>query len=80
MNSNSKSVHSPDTYSQPLADIMGTAIALVTLILPISVISHYSSPPMEQDQQKFLIENSGKFPQLGNTNHRIDRNSLANLI
>jgi hypothetical protein len=72
MNSNSKSVHPPDTYSQPLADIMGTAIALVTLILPISVISHYSSPNIQHDQQS-LMDNSGNIPKQANPNPQIDK-------
>ncbi|MBD2132849.1 MAG: hypothetical protein ACKO9I_24210 [Sphaerospermopsis kisseleviana] len=44
MNSNSQSAKPPDTYSQRVADIVGTAIALVTLTLPVFIISHYSSP------------------------------------
>ncbi|MEA5620255.1 hypothetical protein VB711_20740 [Cronbergia sp. UHCC 0137] len=51
MNPNSQSANSPDTYSQPLADIVGTAIALLTLILPVFVISHYSSPDVQNNQQ-----------------------------
>lgn len=43
MNSNSQSANSPDTYSHRLADIVGTAIALVTLTLPVFVIAHYST-------------------------------------
>ena len=42
MNSNSQSANT-DTYSQRLADIVGTAIALLTLTLPVFVIAHYSS-------------------------------------
>ncbi|MEA5551101.1 hypothetical protein VB713_08960 [Anabaena cylindrica UHCC 0172] len=52
MNSNSPSANSPDTYSQRLADIVGTAIALITLILPVFIISHYSSPDVQNNQQQ----------------------------
>ncbi|MBD2293904.1 hypothetical protein H6G06_10455 [Anabaena sphaerica FACHB-251] len=51
MNSNSQSANTPDTYSQRLADIVGTAIALVTLTLPVFIISHYSSPNVQNYQQ-----------------------------
>jgi hypothetical protein len=50
MNLNSQSANSSDTYSQRLADIVGTAIALITLILPIFIIAHYSSPNVENNQ------------------------------
>ncbi|NET01736.1 MAG: hypothetical protein F6K62_18230 [Sphaerospermopsis sp. SIO1G2] len=43
MDSNSQSAKPPDAYSQPLADILGTIIALTTLILPVFIISHFSS-------------------------------------
>ncbi|WP_414545347.1 hypothetical protein [Nostoc sp. CCY0012] len=43
MNANSQSASTTDTYSHRLADIVGTAIALVTLTLPVFVIAHYSS-------------------------------------
>ena len=56
MNSNSQSANSADTYSQRLADIVGTAIALLTLILPVFVIAHYSSANVENNQQP-LIQN-----------------------
>ncbi|MBD2570727.1 hypothetical protein [Anabaena lutea] len=52
MNSNSQSANSSDTYSQRLADIVGTAIALVTLILPVFIISYYSSPDVQNSQQQ----------------------------
>ncbi|MBK1987783.1 hypothetical protein A0J48_009575 [Sphaerospermopsis aphanizomenoides BCCUSP55] len=51
MNSNSQSANSPDAYSQRLADIVGTMIALVTLTLPVFIISHYSSPEVQSNQQ-----------------------------
>ncbi|MBG1240876.1 hypothetical protein ACEYW6_15860 [Nostoc sp. UIC 10607] len=56
MNSNSQSANSSDTYSQRLADIVGTAIALLTLTLPVFVIAHYSSSDVQNNQQP-LIEN-----------------------
>ncbi|MCL6753722.1 hypothetical protein KBT16_23215 [Nostoc sp. CCCryo 231-06] len=56
MNSNSQSANSSDTYSQRLADIVGTAIALVTLILPVFVIAHYSSTNVQNNQQP-LVQN-----------------------
>ncbi|WP_375497527.1 hypothetical protein [uncultured Nostoc sp.] len=56
MNSNSQSANSTDTYSQRLADIVGTAIALLTLILPVFVIGHYSSTDVQNNQQP-LVQN-----------------------
>jgi len=50
MNSNSQSANT-DTYSHRLADIVGTAIALLTLTLPVFVIAHYSSPDVQNNQQ-----------------------------
>ncbi|MFN6461767.1 MAG: hypothetical protein RMZ41_007950 [Nostoc sp. DedVER02] len=57
MNSNSQSANSTDTYSQRLADIVGTAIALLTLTLPVFVIAHYSSTNVQNNQQP-LIQNT----------------------
>ncbi|MDZ8238305.1 MAG: hypothetical protein RMY36_003485 [Nostoc sp. SerVER01] len=51
MNSNSPSASSADTYSHRLADIVGTAIALLTLTLPVFVIAHYSSNDVQNNQQ-----------------------------
>lgn len=51
MNSNSQSANSADTYSNRLADIVGTAIALLTLTLPVFVIAHYSSSDVQNNQQ-----------------------------
>ncbi|MDF5710657.1 MAG: hypothetical protein PUP90_24045 [Nostoc sp. S4] len=51
MNSNSPSANSADTYSHRLADIVGTAIALLTLTLPVFVIAHYSSSNVQNNQQ-----------------------------
>ncbi|WP_373529643.1 hypothetical protein [Nostoc sp.] len=56
MNSNSQSANSADTYSNRLADIVGTAIALLTLTLPVFVIAHYSSANVQNNQQP-LIQN-----------------------
>ncbi|NDJ24596.1 hypothetical protein GS682_23720 [Nostoc sp. B(2019)] len=50
MNSNSQSANAY-TYSHRLADIVGTAIALLTLTLPVFVIAHYSSPDVQNNQQ-----------------------------
>ncbi|MBD2197176.1 MULTISPECIES: hypothetical protein [Calothrix] len=49
MNSNSQSANT-DTYSHRLADIVGTAIALLTLTLPVFVIAHYSSTNLPYNQ------------------------------
>ncbi|MEH1842830.1 MAG: hypothetical protein V7L20_29860 [Nostoc sp.] len=56
MNLNSQSANSTDTYSQRLADIVGTAIALLTLTLPVFVIAHYSSNDVQNNQQP-LVQN-----------------------
>jgi hypothetical protein len=56
MNSNSQSANSPDTYSHRLADIVGTAIALVTLTLPVFVIAHYSSTNAPNTQQPLTYQ------------------------
>ena len=50
MNLNSQSANSSDTYSQRLADIVGTLIALITLTLPVFIIAHYSSVNVENNQ------------------------------
>ncbi len=49
MNSNTPSANN-DTYSHRLADIVGTAIGLLTLTLPLFVIAHYSSSRVQNDQ------------------------------
>ncbi len=51
MNSNSQSANSTDTYSHRLADIVGTAIAVLTLTLPVFVIANYSSSNVTNNQQ-----------------------------
>ncbi len=43
MNANDQSANSTDTSSHRLADIVGTAIGLLTLTLPLFVIGNYSS-------------------------------------
>lgn len=48
MNLNSQSANSSDTYSQRLADIVGTVIALITLTLPVFIIAHYSASNKNQ--------------------------------
>jgi len=49
MNSNTPSANN-DTYSHRLADIVGTAIGLLTLTLPLFVIAHYSSSSVQNNQ------------------------------
>ncbi|MBD2446592.1 hypothetical protein H6G76_05325 [Nostoc sp. FACHB-152] len=56
MNSNSQSANPTDTYSHRLADIVGTAIALLTLTLPVFVIAHYSSNQVPSNQQPLTYE------------------------
>lgn len=51
MNSNRQSANSTDTYSHRLADIVGTAIAVLTLTLPVFVIANYSSTNVTNNQQ-----------------------------
>ena len=48
MNSNTPSANN-DTYSHRLADIVGTAIGLLTLTLPLFVIAHYSSSRVQNN-------------------------------
>jgi|GEM_PF-2465794 len=43
MNSSSPAASSTERYSHRLADIVGTAIALLTLTLPLFVIANYST-------------------------------------
>ncbi|MBD2298989.1 hypothetical protein H6G80_03740 [Nostoc sp. FACHB-87] len=54
MNSNSQSANTTDTYSHRLADFVGTAIALLTLTLPLFVIAHYSSNDVAPNNQQSL--------------------------
>jgi hypothetical protein len=51
MNSNDPSASTNDTYSHRLADIVGTAIGLLTLTLPLFVIAHYSSSNVHNNPQ-----------------------------
>jgi hypothetical protein len=50
MHSNTQSADSADTYPHRLAEIVGTAIGLLTLTLPLFVIGHYSSSSVQNDQ------------------------------
>ena len=61
MNLNSQSANSCDTSSQRLAVIVGTMIALITLILPVFIIAHYSSPNVENNQPSltYNLSNTG---------------------
>ncbi len=43
MESSSQSANSPGRTSSRIAEIIGTLIALLTLTLPLTVISHYSN-------------------------------------
>ncbi|MEM7554134.1 MAG: hypothetical protein AAF378_08535 [Cyanobacteria bacterium P01_A01_bin.84] len=47
MDSNSQSPNSADPHSYKMVDIIGAAIALLTLTLPLFLIGSYSSTPME---------------------------------
>ncbi|MEM7727141.1 MAG: hypothetical protein AAF208_12360 [Cyanobacteria bacterium P01_A01_bin.45] len=47
MDSNSQSPNSADPHSHRMVDILGAAIALLTLTLPLFVIGSYSSAPIE---------------------------------
>ncbi len=51
MDSSSQSANSSERYSHRLADIVGTAIALLTLTLPLFVIAHYSSSSLQSQVQ-----------------------------
>jgi ABC-type spermidine/putrescine transport system permease subunit II len=51
MDSNTPSASSNDTSSHRLADIVGIAIGLLTLTLPLFVIAHYSSNSMQNNPQ-----------------------------
>ncbi|WP_088240863.1 hypothetical protein [Calothrix rhizosoleniae] len=51
MDANSQSANSTDTYSHPLADIVGTMIAFLTLTLPVFVIANYSSSNLPNQPQ-----------------------------
>ncbi|MEM6754092.1 MAG: hypothetical protein AAF630_14085 [Cyanobacteria bacterium P01_C01_bin.38] len=51
MDSNSQSANTEELPSQRLADVLGTAIAMLTLTLPMFVIGHYSSNSVESNRQ-----------------------------
>ncbi len=51
MDSNSQSANTEELPSQRLADVVGTAIAMLTLTLPMFVIGHYSSSSVEDNRQ-----------------------------
>jgi lipopolysaccharide/colanic/teichoic acid biosynthesis glycosyltransferase len=54
MDSNGPSTNLSNTYSQRVADIVGTAIALLTLIMPVLIIFHYSSPEAQNPPQPVI--------------------------
>jgi hypothetical protein len=47
MDSSDSSANSPDRSPQKLAEFVGTAIALITLTLPLFTIARYSSNGIE---------------------------------
>ena len=47
MNLNTQSADINDHPSHPVADVVGTIIAMLTLVLPLFVIAHYSSTNIE---------------------------------
>ena len=51
MDSNSQSVNTEEFPCQRLADVVGTAIAMLTLTLPMFVIGHYSSSNVQDNRQ-----------------------------
>ncbi len=51
MDSNSQSASTEELPSQRLADVVGTAIAMLTLTLPMFVIGHYSSGSVQGNRQ-----------------------------
>ena len=51
MDSNSQSANTEELPSQRLADVVGTAIAMLTLTLPMFVIGHYSSSSFQGNRQ-----------------------------
>ena len=51
MDSNSQSANTEELPSQRLADVVGTAIAMLTLTLPMFVIGHYSSSSVKDKRQ-----------------------------
>ncbi|PMB15988.1 hypothetical protein [Fischerella thermalis] len=53
MNSNSESASSNNISSHRLADIIGTIIGVLTLILPLLVIANYSSANIPNTQPSF---------------------------
>ncbi|PLZ95067.1 hypothetical protein CEN50_23665 [Fischerella thermalis CCMEE 5268] len=53
MNSNSESASSTNVSPHRLADIIGTVIGVLTLILPLLVIANYSSANISNTQPSF---------------------------
>lgn len=51
MDSNSQSANTEEFPYQRLADVVGTAIAMLTLTLPMFVIGHYSSINVQGKRQ-----------------------------
>ncbi|HEY9606638.1 MAG TPA: hypothetical protein V6C85_33825 [Allocoleopsis sp.] len=61
MESSSPSANSSDPHPNKWAELMGTAIALLTLTLPLFVIAYYSSSSVDVLQQTtYSVQRSGK--------------------
>ncbi|HEY9728543.1 MAG TPA: hypothetical protein V6D50_19005 [Chroococcales cyanobacterium] len=61
MESSSPSANSSDPHPNKWAELMGTAIALLTLTLPLFVIAYYSSSSVDVLQQTtYSVPRSGK--------------------
>lgn len=54
--SSSQSVSASEKYSHRLADIVGTAIALLTLALPITAIAQFSDNSIQSSVQPISYE------------------------
>jgi hypothetical protein len=54
MHSNTQSADSADTSVHRLAEIVGTAIGLLTLTLPLFVIAHYSPSSVQNSRQPMI--------------------------
>ena len=50
MDSNSQSPNSADPHSTRVVDLLGAAIALLTLTTPLFIIGNYSQNPIQNQQ------------------------------
>jgi len=78
MDSNGPSANSPNTYSSSWIDIVGGAIALATLILPVSIISYYSAPINEGNHQS-LGDRQNMNDQQGNAHAQMNITLYSNV-